>query len=69
MRLPIDESKISEKDKQNPTVLLLLDIIRQQAETIEKLKDEINRLKKHPRKPNIKPSTLEKDKEPYPLPA
>lgn len=64
MRLPIDESKISEKDKQNPTILFLLDIIRQQAETIEQLKDEINRLKNHPRKPKIKPSTLEKDKEP-----
>jgi len=77
MRLSIDELKISEKDKQNPTVLLLLDIIRQQAEEIEKLKeknnaltaeintlkDEINRLKNHPRKPDVKPSTLE-DKKP-----
>ena len=77
MRLSIDELKFSEKDKQNPTVLLLLDIIRQQAEEIEKLKeknnaltaeintlkDEINRLKNHPRKPDVKPSTLE-DKKP-----
>jgi hypothetical protein len=38
----------------------LLEIIRQQAEEIQQLKDEINRLKKHPRKPNIKPSSLEK---------
>jgi hypothetical protein len=62
MKLPIDESKISELDKQNPTVLLLLEVIRQQAETIEQLRDEINRLKNHPRKPDIKPSRLEKDK-------
>jgi hypothetical protein len=62
MKLPIDESKISELDKQNPTVWLLLEVIRQQAETIEQLRDEINRLKNHPRKPDIKPSRLEKDK-------
>lgn len=62
MKLSIDESKISEQDKQNPTVLLLLEVIRQQAETIEQLRDEINRLKNHPRKPDIKPSRLEKDK-------
>lgn len=62
MTISIDESKLSETDKQNPTVLLLLETIRQQAETIEQLKDEINRIKNHPRKPNIKPSSLEKDK-------
>ena len=62
MKISIDESKLSEQDKQNPTVVLLLEIIRQQAETIEQLKDEINRIKNHPRKPNIKPSSLEKDK-------
>ena len=62
MKLQIDESKLSEKDKQNPTVILLLEVIRQQAELIEQLKDEINRLKNHPRKPNIKPSQLEKKK-------
>ena len=60
MRLPIDLSTILEKDRENPTVLLLLDIIRLQAEQIEQLKDEINKLKNHPRKPNIKPSRLEK---------
>ena len=78
MRLSINEFKVTEKDKQNPTVLFLLDIIRQQAEEIEKLKernnalaaeintlkDEINRLKNHPRKPDVKPSTLEEDKKP-----
>ena len=59
MRLPIDESKLSDTDRENPTVLLLLEIIRQQTELIEQLKDEINRLKNHPRRPNIKPSCLE----------
>lgn len=42
---------------------MLLDIVRQQAELIAQLKDEINRLKNHPRKPNIKPSRLEKKKD------
>lgn len=60
MSLSIIESKLSEKDRTNPTVQLLLEINRQQAEEIQQLKDEINRLKKHPRKPNIKPSNLEK---------
>ncbi|MDB4444320.1 transposase [bacterium] len=58
MRLPIDESKIPEKDK-NPTVLLLLEIIREQAEIIQQLKDEIARLKNQPPRPKIKPSRLE----------
>jgi hypothetical protein len=60
MRLPIDESKIPEKEK-NQTVLLLLEIIREQADTIQKLKDEIARLKKRPPRPKIKPSQLEND--------
>jgi hypothetical protein len=59
MRLPIDESKIPEKDK-NPTVLLLLEIIREQAEIIQQLKDEIARLKNQPPRPKIEPSRLEK---------
>jgi hypothetical protein len=42
MSLSIDESKLSEKDRANPTVQLLLEIIRQQAEEIQQLKDEIN---------------------------
>ncbi len=62
MKLTIDESKLSEEDKKNPTVQLLLEIIRQQAEEIQRLRDEINRLKKHPRRPKIKPSNLEKKK-------
>ena len=59
MRLPIDASKIPDEDKQNPTVLLLLEIIRQQAEQIQQLKDEIARLKNQPPRPKIKPSSLE----------
>ena len=58
MRLPIDESRIPEEDK-NPTVLLLLEIVQQQAELIQQLKDEIARLKKQPPRPTIKPSSLE----------
>lgn len=60
MSLSIIESKLSEKERTNPTVQLLLEINRQLVEEIQQLKDEINRLKKHPRKPNIKPSNLEK---------
>ena len=62
MKFSIDESKLSDEEKNNPTIQLLLEIIRQQAEVIEQLKDEINRLKNHPRKPKIKPSNLEKKK-------
>ena len=58
MRLPIDESKIPDEDK-NSTVLLLLEIIRQQIEQIQQLKDEIARLKNQPPRPKIKPSSLE----------
>jgi len=58
MRLPIDESKIPDEDK-NPTVLLLLEIIRQQAEQIQQLKDEIARLKNQSPRPKINPSSLE----------
>jgi hypothetical protein len=62
MSLSIDESKLSEEDRANPTIQLLLEIIRQQAEEIQRLKDEINRLKNNPRKPKIRPSNLEKKK-------
>jgi hypothetical protein len=63
MKLKFEIFNIPEKDKENPTVVYLMEIIQQQAEQIEKLKDEINRIKKHPRKPNIKPSRLsEKEK-------
>ena len=42
--------------------MLLLEIVREQADTIQKLKDEIARLKKQPPRPKIKPSQLEKKK-------
>jgi len=53
------ESKIFNKDRENPTVLMLLDIVHQQAALIAQLNDEINRLKNHPRK-QYQPSRLEK---------
>jgi hypothetical protein len=62
MKLTIDESKLSDEDRSNTTIQMLLEINRQQSEIIQQLKDEINRLKNHPRKPNIKPSSLEKKK-------
>jgi hypothetical protein len=43
MRLTIDESKIPEEDR-NSTVVLLLEIVHQQGELIQQLKDEIARL-------------------------
>ncbi len=56
-------------DEKSPIVEQLLvfieqqaDIIQQQTEQIQQLKDEIARLKNHPRKPDIKPSSLEKKK-------
>ena len=59
---------IPDKDM-SPTVKLLLDfidqqnaLILQQAEQIQKLKDEIARIKKQPPKPKIKPSSLGKEK-------
>lgn len=55
--------------EQTPTIKLLLvileqqqEIINQQAEEIEILKEEIKRLKNHKGKPNIKPSQMDKKK-------
>ena len=58
MRIPIDVTQIPEKDN-NSTVSLLLDIIREQAEIIQQLRDEIARLKNQPPRPKIRPSQLE----------
>jgi len=44
----------------------LLHIIQQQKDIIQKLEDEISRLKKHPTKPEIRPSVLEKPSETKP---
>ncbi len=56
-------------ENQSPLVKQLLEfiehqgmIIHQQAEEIQKLKDEIARLKKQPPRPKIKPSSLGKKK-------
>jgi len=50
------------EDEKTPLVLQLLAVIEQQAEQIQQLKDEIARLKNHPPRPDIKPSSLEKKK-------
>ena len=57
------------EEEKSPLVIQLLafielqgSVIQQQAEQIQQLKDEIARLKNHPRKPDIKPSSLEKKK-------
>ncbi len=61
MKLPIDEAKIPEQDK-NATVELLLEVVHHQAAYIQQLEDEIARLKKHPPRPKIKPSSLNEEK-------
>ena len=53
---------IPESEK-TPIVLLLLEIIENQRQEIQSLKDEIARLKGNPPKPKLKPSTtIEIDK-------
>ncbi|MBU0993895.1 MAG: hypothetical protein KJ737_15480, partial [Proteobacteria bacterium] len=47
-------------DEKSPLVTELLQIIQQQAEEIQLLKDEIARLKGQKPKPKIKPSNLDK---------
>lgn len=54
-------SEIPDEEK-SPLVMQLLAIIALQAEEIQKLKDEIARLKGQKPRPNIKPSRLEKNK-------
>jgi hypothetical protein len=68
MKVILTPPKISE-DEKSPIVEQLVafieqqtSLIQQQAEQIQQLKDEIARLKNHPRKPDIKPSSLEKKK-------
>ena len=63
MRVNLKASTIPE-DEKTPLVLQLLSVIEQQAEQIRQLKDEIARLKNHPPRPDIKPSSLEKKKKP-----
>lgn len=65
MKLTIDIPKIPEEEK-SELVVLLLEIIRQQGEIIQGLKDEIARLKGHNPRPPIKPSRLEPAKKEKP---
>jgi hypothetical protein len=62
MKLTIDIPKIPEEQK-SEFVVLLLEVIRQQAEIIQELKDEIARLKGNNPRPKIAPSQLEKPKQ------
>jgi hypothetical protein len=68
MKGTLKPPSIPEEDK-SPFVIQLLAfiehqgvIIQKQAEQIQQLKDEIARLKNQPPKPDIKPSSLEKEK-------
>jgi Transposase IS66 family len=65
MKLTIDLPKIPEEQK-SELVVLLLEIIRQQGEIIQELKDEIARLKGHNPRPKIEPSRLEPPKKEKP---
>lgn len=61
MKLTIDIPKIPEEQK-SELVVLLLEVIRQQGEIIQELRDEIARLKGHNPRPKIEPSRLEPPK-------
>jgi hypothetical protein len=50
--------------EQTPLVRSLLQTIAQQQEHIQRLEDEIRRLKGGPQRPQLKPSSLEPNKEP-----
>jgi len=61
MRATIQIPNIAEEEK-SELVVQLLEIIKQQAELIQELRDEIARLKGHNPKPKISPSVLEQPK-------
>jgi Transposase IS66 family len=65
MKLTIDIPKIPEEEK-SELVVLLLEVIRQQAEIIQELRDEIARLKGHNPRPKIEPSRMEPPKKEKP---
>ncbi len=50
-----------EPDELSPKVLRLFEIIQQQGEAIQQLRDEIAVLKGHNKKPQIKPSRMEEE--------
>ena len=61
-------TNMPKKDRENPTIILLIELLEQQfeiilaqKEQIQLLKDEIARLKNQKPKPKIKPSRLTKD--------
>ena len=56
-------SQIPEKEI-TPTVAMLLELIQEQSEEIQVLRDEIVRLKGQKPKPKIKPSNLDKKTKP-----
>ena len=56
----VDPGRIPEEEK-TPLVTELLHIVQAQREDIQRLRDEIARLKEHKGKPKIPPSRLEKD--------
>jgi len=56
-----DQIKNIPESEKTPLVIILLEIIQQQAEEIQHLKDEIARLKSQKPKPKIKPSNLVKE--------
>ena len=49
------------ESERTPLVVALLEVAGYQSEVIQQLKDEIADLKRHKKKPRIKPSNLEKD--------
>ncbi len=68
--LKIDKIKqaVPDEDRKNPTVILLLEVLEQQAEEIlllkeqiQQIRDENARLKKQKPKPKIKSSQMPKD--------
>ena len=61
MRTPLSKPKLPEiaACDQTPVVRILLQIIGQQQEQIQRLEDEIRRLQGGPPRPQLKPNTLE----------
>ncbi len=56
-----DQIKNIPENEKTPHVIMLLEVIQQQAEEMQDLRDEIARLKGQKPKPKIKPSNLDKE--------